>query len=447
MEYRERIQSKVGILFQIAEQYLSGQIPQEQAKEQIGSEMTRIRPAQLEAVKAELAERLQASDSQLQSEKLFELFRNYLSPPFHKLQNGHPLRNYWEENSRVRTCLVKMDQMEGEQAAVSDWAEVYEFLSRFRIHIKRQKQNFHPLLISLDMGAQIEKITVLGSAILDEIDKNHERLKKNAIVDFLFYQRNLIQMLMEYLDLEEKVLYPKVLVALTDQDFTSLRNKDDQAGYAYIEKPDRFIPEKNEIVAKIRPDSDVILKALLPAKEMGIVYYSLSGEVTFLMGNVNEHDLQIPEEIKQKLLRGSLKKKKYKLLKGDQTYLVTYSQVTDHSGKTQGFLKSIENISELGESAEEFIELRTEKESVSGTAQKRAERSIDETQNIAELFGMYPKFKEDFFHLHEELEGLRGPYGMSLLKDSSIDMIARSLRIDAADLLKRIDDILDSYER
>ena len=116
MEQQERIEAKVGILFQIADQYLSGQIPLEKAKELVSFEMVHIRPAQFEAMKVELGERLKKED-RFKSEKLFELFKQYISPPFNKLQIGHPLRNYYEENSRLRSYLLEIDQMEGEDVA------------------------------------------------------------------------------------------------------------------------------------------------------------------------------------------------------------------------------------------------------------------------------------------------------------------------------------------
>jgi len=110
MEYRERIEAKVGILFQIADQYLSGQIPLAKGKELISLEIVLIRPAQFEAMKGKLVERLKEAGGRPESEKLFELFRNYLSPPYNKLQNGHPLRNYYEENRSVRTHLLRIDR-------------------------------------------------------------------------------------------------------------------------------------------------------------------------------------------------------------------------------------------------------------------------------------------------------------------------------------------------
>lgn len=436
MDYRERIETKVGILFQIADQYLSGQIPFEEAKELMGGEMASIRPAQLEAMKTELGERLTAEDNPAKSEKLFQLFRNYLPPPYHKLQAGHPLRNYYEENSMARSVLLAIDEMEGEEAARSDWREKYEFLSEFTVHISRLENNFYPLLIPIGMRLQVEKAKDLGKAIRDGISENLVRLENGKTFDFLLHQRNLSQNLMSYLDLEERVLYPKTLMSFTDLDFADIRRLDDQEGYAFIKCPAEFIPKEDrrflpKEAGKDGTDPELILSAFLAAKDMGVIYYNLAGEVISVMGDpITEADLPIPEEIRRELLNGSEKKKEYFCRQGNQDCLITYSTVTDRLGKWQGLLKIKETIS----GGKEFAGVKE----FDGEA-------IDSTQNIAELFRMYPRFRQDFYDLDDELKELQGLFGMEILKESTIGMLAKSLRIDAAELVDRINKLLKSY--
>lgn len=403
MEYRERIEAKVGILFQIADQYTAGQISFEKAKELIGYEMVNIRPAQFEALKTKLGERLKAAD-RTESEKLFELFKNYLSPPYNKLQNGHPLKNYYEENSIARSCLLRMDEMEGEEAVFDDWRELYELLSRFCVHIKRQEKNLYPLLSPIGMRLQAEQAKELGNAINHEIEKNRERLEDGSIVDFLYHQRGLIQSFMRYLDLEERVLYPKALIRFTDRDFADLRSLDDQDGYAYMEQPEDFIPSEVGIKrANAGPDPGLILSALLEAKELGLEYYTLTGELVSVMGS----EIAEPSRVMESIVR-------------------------DRFGTAHGTLKIIEKISG--------------KEETDGAHKRDAEpKEIDSRQSIEELFRMYPKFREDFFHLDEELEGLKGTFGRDLLKDSTVEMVAKSLRIDTGSLTDRINELLKSY--
>lgn len=331
MDYVERIEAKVGILFQIADQYLSGRIPSEEAKELINGEMVSIRPAQLEVMKEELGKRLIEAGSQAEREKLFELFRIYLPLPYNKLQAGHPIRNYFEESCAGRSLLLGLDKMEGGEATAEDWKDLYDSLSPFTTRIERQEKNFYPLLIPMGMRLQVEKAREMGAELSGLISENRELLESGKLVDFLFHQRSLSRIFMSYLGLEERVLYAKALTGLTDQDFAKLRISDDESGYFLAEPPEKFIPSE-----------------------------SLAGE----------------------------RKAEPK---------------------------------------------RTEP------------KEIDPRQSIDELFRKYPKFREDFFILDRELEGLKGPLGRDLLKNSTVEMVAKSLRIDAVSLTDRINELLKSY--
>ena len=215
----------------------------------------------------------------------------------------------------------------------------------------------------------------LGNVIVNDIEKNRVRLKNGDVVDFLYNQRGLIQIVIDYLDLEERVLYPKALVSFTEPDFGGLRRADDQEGYSYIEQPAEFIPKEAE---KAEMDWGLILPALFAAKEMGVIYFSPAGEVVFVMGDpIEEADLQLSEELRRGLLDGSVKLRKYWNNQENQTILITYSPVTDSMGKLQGILKTKENISEINDFNEGNTERAQQKEETEARVfdEKRKQRN------------------------------------------------------------------------
>lgn len=277
MDRREGIETKLGILVQIAGQYRGGRIPLKEAMERINEEMVNIRPAQYEAIK--------------------KLFPAFLSLPYEMPQAGHPLRGYCEENRQLRTVLVKVDELEEREATPAEWVRLYKSLGAYSAHLERMERDFYPLLIQADMRLQAEKARELSGMIRRETDDNLGRLEQGALVDFLVHQRLLVRHFMNYLDLEERVILPKLL-------------------------------EGNPG----RPHGETAFKA------------------------------------------------------------------------------------------------------------------VDATQNPAELFRLYPKFREDFFLIDQELKGLRGPLGKDLLKDSTIGMLATSLGMDEKELLEKINKLLESYQ-
>lgn len=243
---------------------------------------------------------------------------------------------------------------------------------------------------------------------------------------------------MDYLDLEERALYARALQSLTSQAFEKLRCADDDAGYVFIGKPPEFVPKEKP--KKDAADPAMILTALLSAKEMRIVYYSLAGEVVSVMGSgISEEDLPLPEELRQEMLNSGGNPRKCFKKEGGENDLITYSFVTDSRGNRQGILK-IEEI--IGEGVDQFGWDSESGDRNLESAGTTPERDIDASQNIAELFSLYPAFKEDFFLLDEELAGLKGPFGMEILKESTVGMLAKSLRLDTDDLVRRINEII-----
>lgn len=70
----------------------------------------------------------------------------------------------------------------------------------------------------------------------------------------------------------------------------------------------------------------------------------------------------------------------------------------------------------------------------------------DTDQSLQALFSAYPAFREDFFTLHPELAGLKGPMGAAMLKEATVDMVARSLQIDTVTFVRQVNEVLAGYE-
>ncbi|MDF2655850.1 MAG: hypothetical protein K0R19_2324 [Bacillota bacterium] len=398
MDYRERIAVKVGILFESADQYLSDQITMEEAKERIRIEMASIRPAQFEAVMRELEKRLNHAGEGITSQKLFRLFCNYLTPPYSKLPEGHPLRNYAEEIAYARSVLLQIDEREEAETAEAEWQRLYGLLLGFTHHLARQEKNFFPLLISKGMGPQAERASALGRQASKALAENLERLENGALIDFLYYQRNLSKTFSKYLDLSERVLYVRALHLLSGDEFVMLRKKDDEEGYAYMRSPAEFIPETISWNGAGMPgDAGMSGACDCESDDVAGANNCASADLT-----------EIPSHVKNMLLQGDGQPLYYDIQEGGRTFRITYSLL------------------EVPDIASDF-------------------RQVGKDQNIAELFRLYPRFQEDFFGLEEELVSLKGSFGMELLNDSTVEMVAKSLRIDSNNLLDRINQLLERY--
>ena len=450
MNFQEAIDSKVGAIFEVADRYLANELSLEESKDLIYNEMSNIRPAQFDQFKLELGTRIKKLDHPVEIERLYEIFGNYLPFPYKKLEEGHPIRNYYQENNIVRQYLISMDKMEGENKSLDDWKNVYELLNEYQIHIQRLSENLYPYLLSKGMHQQIEKLQESGILIGNEIIKNQDLLGDNQFFDFLLNQKKLALIFMKHLDLEERLIFPSALKLMTEEELLKLRELDDQEGYAYIERPVSFTPQKNNKVFTIQDNHsfNFLLPQLLTAKQMSIVYYNPLGEVVYFTGKqLKDEDFRISDRMKEELLKGKEEKKGW-YKQGLQYFLITYSLVRDGKNKIQGILKTKEAVGPMSE----LMEAHKEREKHSNSVMARAggssrEKDIDlkANQNVGELLDRYPKLGGDFFNLDEELEGLRGPMGVELIRKSTVEMLAKSLRMDTTEFMGRITKLLESY--
>lgn len=366
MGVQERSNTKVGTIFQIVQFYISNQLSLEEARDQIGTEMRTIRPAQWEAVKVELGKWLSDTNHQSVVGKAWELFLPYLSPPYHTLPEGHPIRNYSEENTKARSILVKIDEMEGESLPLQEWEGIYEELSQFSIHIKRQEQNFYALIINAGFRSQVLKAIEYGQTILGEMRENRERLRQGNMMEFLIQQRYLTQTMMRYLDLEERGFFPKALHTYGDEEFLVLRRLDDSVGYSYIHPSANFLTTpfastQKKATQPIQDQGKLLIGTLLPAlllnRALSIVTFSPQGEVQLALGDsIEEGDLWISENTIQLLLNGNKSIVRYWYHKAGQTVLITYSVIRNGLGKEQGILKTKEEVSDILSLTGEFLE-------------------------------------------------------------------------------------------
>jgi len=72
-------------------------------------------------------------------------------------------------------------------------------------------------------------------------------------------------------------------------------------------------------------------------------------------------------------------------------------------------------------------------------------QALNADHDLQSLFCQYPAFREDFYTLDPELEALKGPMGASMLKDATVGMIARSLRMDVEVFVRKVGDMLAQY--
>lgn len=353
---------KVESIFHQVQQYLKGKITIEEAKENITLEMSNIRPIQYEEFKYTLGNVIKNSKNDRSLNKLRKIFSTYIPFPFKELAQGHPLKNHYKENAYMRELIIEVDKLENEEVTLEQWLKVYECMKNYEIHINRQRNNLYSYLNSVEIEEESKKASKLGLKILEDIDANINYLKKKDGFNFLCGQKDFMNHVMLYLDLEERVLFPASVMILNDEDFINIKKEDDKIGYAFFNNVLDFVPEndkkkfeeklKNNLQKSTNKSSEVeylILQNMIRMMNQAVLLFNLKGDLISSMGNINEikrlidqDELNISEDLMLELTRGENKVIKI-IKKGmkNESFEVIYSIAKDDYNLPKGVLMII----------------------------------------------------------------------------------------------------------
>lgn len=298
MNTNKQYSQKVNSILEQARLYSIGKIKLEEAKENITLEMLNIRPCQYEEFKSRLGEKLRTSINVEEVKKLMQVFDGYIPFPFKELTEGHPIRNYFEENIKMRNLLIEIDKTENQEVLIDYWIKIYDTMKNYELHIKRQEANLYVYLEKVGMIEEVRKAKSYGMKIIMELEKNINYLKKGDSFNFLFSQRDFMSDVMNYLELEERILFPGAVINLEEEDFITIKKDDDETGYSFVQKVLDFTPngdkkkfekliksnlEKNDV--KQFETEHLILENLVSVMNQAILFLNFKGEVLSGMGD------------------------------------------------------------------------------------------------------------------------------------------------------------------
>jgi hypothetical protein len=175
----------------------------------------------------------------------------------------------------------------------------------------------------------------------------------------------------------------------------------------------------------------MILPMVLKITQTDIAYFSPGGHLIFCLGDtLTEEDFQIPNQVSGLLNRSGTPVKIRRVEQG-RSFLLSYGLVKDRSGNVQGILLTKQDkgkgaVDDEGEEPERPAKITRE-------------------QDLAELFEKYPGFRSDFFTLDEQLRGLNDPLALNMIHQATVGELAKSLRLEPDELVKKIQRLLDAY--
>ncbi len=441
MAVHERVQIKIEAIFQIAEDYLITKANLEASREALNPQMRNLRPIELDALKKEFVKKLSKTGDKTQQMKLGELFCIYFSPPYQELPLGHPIRNYYEENIAFREALKQLDSLLEDESSSQDWVATYEILLPYCIHTTRVRTHFYPVLMTFCPESQVKMATELGLYFEEVVHNRVENPHMTLDYDFLLDQQFFIQQMTRYLDLEEKAIFSKSIKTMTDDEFADLKASDDIFGYAYIKNPPPFEIGKKTIFSQpieqpFPVSHGAMLEGLMKSRGKKLTLYSKEGELLYPENRNNGHapmlDLNICKVLEghpDQSIRGTVKV-------GEEGFLVCYSLFSDEETGDVFILKTEEPENQSYLSLDQLSTyLETNQTPI----------TVLDHRKMAELFSQYPHIQNPFYELDPSLRELKeDPMGMKLVEESTVDILAKALRIESHQLVEKLNELIEN---
>lgn len=287
-------QERLERIIELKASFMKGEISDEEAREK-AADFGHITPEEFAFAEQNLV--LHGVDDAMLEEKLenlIDVFKVVLDNSFPDLPEGHPIQTYLEENKKIRELTYNMEDMLTGKFILNPWFEVYEKLLTIETHYDRKQNQIFPYLERKGFDKPTSIMWTLDNQIKKTIKTHYSSLKSETIfeesvsIQFLRAQLDLIRDLRDMIFKEEQILYPTALEMLTEEEFITIRNGDDEIGYCLIDPPKPWGAD-SEIASFKKPSINSGLinlgQGLLTVEQINLIFKHLPVDVSFVDEN------------------------------------------------------------------------------------------------------------------------------------------------------------------
>lgn len=437
--YSNRIETKALVILQMAEGYRTGKMSLEKAREALNEPMRYLRPIEHVALKEQLSIALESVKTEVEGQRLAQLFSTYFPPPYDKLPLGHPICHYYLENVRLKEVLLEADQLLEGNSTVADWKRVYDRLQPYHKHLERNRKNLYPKLEKQLSEGLEKKLKEMENEVKRQLSDMADQVEKELDHLFLLDQQQLIKNLSLLMELEEKGVYTRALEVLSSETWQVIRVLDDACGYAYISVSEPFDATATSPFTR-QPshvpwpiESEAFLEALTSFDSATLALFDPKGRLLCRRGTALSASDNLEEKVTQWFLNKDNKRLKGLTCLEGRDYLVSYTKIpreTDYF-----ILKTMEAHST------QYLDL--DALAVVEDYEKDGLTPEDE-RTLQEIFKAYPQLEASFFDLYEELKDLKNdPMGTELVQNATVKMLATALSIAPYELALKMNSLLE----
>ncbi|WP_423901938.1 DUF438 domain-containing protein [Eggerthia catenaformis] len=230
-------EEKLKEAFKIRDAYIKGEISLDFANAQMKAHIGRLTPAELAYMEQHFQEKV---EDECISEKIDEMLAIYdgviiEEQKFSDLLNGHPIKNYVDENTAIRDVIKELDSLLTKKYIKNQWDEAFEKLNQFKVHLSRKQNQLYTVLEKKGFDRPTETMWLYDNEIRDKITSITEMSKDdNSRQDIKEHFDSFKESILDLMEKEETILYPTSLELISDDEFREMISGDKEIGYCLI---------------------------------------------------------------------------------------------------------------------------------------------------------------------------------------------------------------------
>ena len=278
---------------------------------------------------------------------------------------GHPVHTYLQENLEITNLIRQIRTAHGEEKL-----RLFKQLSQVEVHYARKENQVFPIL---------EKIGISGPPQV--MWAVHDKIRAGLKTENTEEIESVLQQLEDMIYKEEHILFPMILEGFDDSDWLSVREGEEEIGYAFgitpgtewkpvtasdIHKPveDESVNDKLGLdVGRLSPEQINIMLKTLPVdltfvdENDEVAYYSDTEDRIFprskgIIGRAVQKchppkSVHVVEDILNKFKSGEEDVAEFWIQMDDKFIMIRYFAMRDEDGKYIGTLEVSQELSRL----------------------------------------------------------------------------------------------------
>lgn len=396
-------EEKLREAFRIKESYKRGEIPLDMANAQMKAHVGNLTPAQIAYIEQTMQEELKDECTKEDIKEMMAIFDGVLIEEAASLINGHPIKNYIDENDAIRKVLSNIDNLYKSKYIKNVWDEEFEKLEKFKIHLSRKQNQLYTALEKKGFDRPTTTMWLYDNQIRDGISELSEFISKDFdMQEFIRKYEDFKIYILDLMQKEEEILYPTSLEILDDKDFNSMPSGDREIGYCLIEvskdfeqgikkdikctvaendNKDGFKQELSDLLAKYNinswtPDTKMdVSEGLLSLNQINLLFKHLPVDISYVDENElvafysdtkhrvfprskgvigrdvknchPKNSVAIVEEIIEKFRSGKEDRAEFWINKKDVFIYIVYVAVRDEEGNFRGVMEMMQDCSRI----------------------------------------------------------------------------------------------------